>query len=77
MKYSVQQRVFLYDIFLKLKSWRKCQRKFLRKFSESVVPSKAAIYRIMAKFHTVGSVFNKKKPQKDVLTEETLNDIGS
>jgi hypothetical protein len=25
----------------------------------------------------VGSVFNKKKPQKDVLTEETLNDIGS
>jgi hypothetical protein len=43
---------------------RKCQRKFYRKFPETVLPSKASIYRTTVKFCAMGSAFEEKKTGK-------------
>jgi hypothetical protein len=38
---------------------------------------KAAVYRAVVKFHPAGSVFNKNKHKKAVLTEVTFDNIGA
>jgi hypothetical protein len=41
MKYSVEHKLFIYDIFVDHSSWMKCRRKFCRKYHDSRVPCKA------------------------------------
>jgi hypothetical protein len=78
MKYSVEQRVFIYDTFVKHSSWRKCCRKFRRKYPDLTVPCKSTIYKIVKKVRKTGSVLDKKKHRKrHILTEEILDDIGA
>lgn len=78
MKYSVEQRVFIYDNFVKYSSWRKCCRKFRRKYPDVTVPCKATIYNMVEKVHKTGSVLDKKKCRKrHILTEEILDKIGA
>lgn len=68
----------MYDTFVKYSSWRKCCRKFHRKYPEVTVPCKATIYKMVGKVHKTGSVLDKKKSRKRrILTEEMLDKIGA
>lgn len=78
MVFSVEQRVFICNTFLKYASWQICHRKFCKKYPDSKVPCKRTVYRIVEKFRKTGSVLDKKKVRKRfVLTEEKLHEIGA
>jgi hypothetical protein len=78
MKYVVEQKIFIYDTFVQHSSWRKCQRKFHRKYTDSTVPRKTTIYNITRKLCSMWLVLDKNKSQKrPVLTEENLHNINS
>jgi hypothetical protein len=78
MKYVVEQKIFIYDTFVQYSSWRKCQRKFHRKYTDSTVPRKTTIYNITRKLCSMWLVLDKNKSQKrPVLTEENLHNINS
>ncbi|PSN35154.1 hypothetical protein C0J52_20041 [Blattella germanica] len=73
MAFTVEQCVFINNTFLKYSSWRRCRRRFQRKFPEVYPPSKYTIYKIAKKFRETGSVLNKKPERKcRILTEERL-----
>ncbi|KDR16419.1 uncharacterized protein LOC110832618 [Zootermopsis nevadensis] len=78
MNYSVQQRVFMYDSYVKYSSWKKCVQKFSQKYPGFTLPSKSTIYRIVRQVHRTGTVLDKKRNRRrHVLTEEVLDDIGA
>jgi len=78
MVFSVEQRVFICNTFLKYASWQICHRKFCKKYPDSKVPCKRTVYRIVEKFRETGSVLDKKKVRRRfVLTEEKLDEIGA
>jgi hypothetical protein len=75
--YSIEQIVFLIETFFaKKKSAKKCIREFRLKFPEAPVPSQPYVNQLIRKWHSTGSVQDKKKERKrSVLTEEKLTDI--
>jgi transposase len=78
MKYNIQQRIFLYDSYVKYSSYKKCARKFGQKYPGFIVPSKSTIYRIVQKVRRTGTVLNKpRRRARHVLTEEMLDNIGA
>ena len=78
MKYSVTQRVFIVDTYIKKRSYKKCRSKFRTRFPGGSVPSKSTIHRLVSKFRATGSVMDKKRKRtRRVLSEETLDDIGA
>jgi hypothetical protein len=64
MKYSVEQKLFIYCISVQHSSWRKCCRKFHRKYPDSTVLHKATIHNIVTKLCSMGSVPDQKKYRK-------------
>jgi hypothetical protein len=69
IKYSVEEKLFIYDTFVHCSSWKKC----CRKDPDSTVLCKATIYNKVTKLHSTGLVLDKKKSQKrHALTEEKL-----
>jgi hypothetical protein len=74
--YILEQRVFLYDTYVKYGSARKCRRKFRSKFRDERVPSREAIHNSMNKLRTGLLTDKKQKHERRVLTEEKLDDIG-
>jgi hypothetical protein len=54
MKYSVEQKLSIYDTFVQRSSSRKCRTKFRRKYPDSTVPCKAMIYNIVTKLRSTG-----------------------
>jgi hypothetical protein len=66
VRYTLEQRVFLYDTYVKYASARKCRRKFRRKFRDERVPSRQAIHSLMDK---------KQNHKHRVLTEQKSDDI--
>jgi hypothetical protein len=77
VRYSIEQRVFLIETyFAKKKSVKKCIWKFHLKFPEAPVPSQPYVNQLIRKWHSTGSMLDKKKERKrSVLTEEKLTDI--
>jgi hypothetical protein len=72
---TLEQRVFLYDTYVKYGSARKCRRKFRRKFRNE--RTRQTIQNLMNKLRTTGLLIDKKEtPKCRVLTEEKLGDIG-
>jgi transposase len=66
-----EQRVFLYDTYVKYGSAGKCRRKFRRKFRDERVPSRQTIHDLVNKLRTTGILTDKKtKHKRRVLTEE-------
>jgi hypothetical protein len=62
----------------KIRSARKCRRKFRRTFRDERVPSRQTIHNLVNTLRTTGlSTDNKQKHKRPVLTEEKLDDIGS
>jgi transposase len=78
VQYTLEQRVFLYDSYVKYRSARKCQRKFRRKFRDERVPSRQTIHNLVNKLRSTGLWRDKEqKHKRRVRTEEKLDDIGA
>jgi hypothetical protein len=78
VRYTLEQRVFLYVTHVKYGSARKCRRKFWHKFRDERVPSRQTVHNLVNKLRTTGLVIDKKqKHTRRVLTEEKLDDIGA
>jgi hypothetical protein len=70
-----ENRVFLYDAYMKYASARKCQRKSRRKFLDERVPSRQTIHNLVNKLRPTRLLIDKKQKHKcRVLTEEKLDD---
>jgi Fe2+ transport system protein FeoA len=78
VRYTLDQRVFVYDTYVKYGSAGKCRRKFQRKFHGERVPSRQTIHNLVNKLRTMGFLIDKKTEHKRrVLTEEKLDEIGA
>jgi transposase len=73
---TLEQRVFLYDTYVKYGSAAKCRRKLRRNFCDERVPSRQAIHNLVNKLRITGLLIDKKqKHKRRVLTEEKLDDV--
>jgi hypothetical protein len=78
MKYSLMQKVFTAETYVRKKSYKKCRDKFRRRFPGVSLPSKKTIYRLVNTFIGTGSLLEKKRGRSRlVLSEETLDDTGA
>jgi hypothetical protein len=78
VRYTLEQRVFLYDTYVKYRSARKCRRKFRHKFHDERVPSRHTIHNLVNTLRTTELLIAKKQKHKcRVLTVEKLDDIGA
>jgi hypothetical protein len=70
--YTLQQRVFLYDTYMKCGPAGKCRRKF----RDEGVPNRKTIPNLVNKLKTMGFLIDKKQNHKRrVLAEEKSDDI--
>ena len=78
VKYTLEQRMFLFEIDTRKRSYLKCRIRFIRKFPGVSVPNKSTIHRLVCKVRETGAFTDKKRNRKrTVLTEEKLDDIGA
>jgi hypothetical protein len=74
--HTLEQRVFLYDAYVKYISAVKCQQKFQCKFCDEKVHSRQIIRNLEDKLRTTGLLIHKKKHMHQALTEVRLDGIG-
>jgi hypothetical protein len=78
VRYTLEQRVFLYVTHVTYGSGRKCRRKLRRKFRDERVLSGQTIHNLVNKVGTTELLTDKKQTHEGrVLTEEKLDDIGA
>jgi transposase len=76
--YTLEQRIFLYDSYVKKKSYKSCERRFRCRYPGIRIPTSSTILRLVKKVRSTGSFLDKKYTRQNaVLTEETLDEIGS
>jgi hypothetical protein len=56
MKFTTEQRVFIVESFARKTTYRKCIRKFRRKYPDSPVPTASCVSKLMKKWRATGSV---------------------
>jgi hypothetical protein len=77
VRYNLEQRVFIYDCYVKTNSYISCRRKFRRKFPETTCPSGDTISKLGKTFRTHDILIDRKPLKRSsVLTEEKLHDIS-
>jgi hypothetical protein len=64
VRHTLEQRVFLYDTYMKYESARKCRQKFRRNFRDERVPSRQTIHNLVNKLRTTGILIDKKQKHK-------------
>jgi hypothetical protein len=77
VRYTLEQRVFLYDTYVKYGSATECWRKFRSKFCDDVLPSRQKIHNLVNEVRTTGLVIDKKQKHKLRALTEKLDDIGA
>ncbi|PSN31700.1 hypothetical protein C0J52_22695 [Blattella germanica] len=79
VKYTLEQRMFLVETYIRKRSYLKCRIRFIRKFPGVSLPNKSTIHRLVCKVHETGAFAADKKwnSKRTVLTEEKLDDIGA
>jgi hypothetical protein len=78
VKYTLEQRTFLYNSYVKKKSYKLRKRKFHRRYPGVRIPASSTILRLVKKIRLTGSFLNKKHTRQNAeLTEETLDKIGA
>jgi hypothetical protein len=77
VRYTSEQRVFLYDTYVKYGSAGKWRRKFRRKFRDERVPSGQTIHNLVNKLRTTGLLIDKKQKHKRRERTEKLDGIGA
>jgi transposase len=76
VRYTLEQRVFLYGTCVEYGSARKCRRKFRRKLIDDRLPSRQTIHNLVNKLRTAGLLIDEKqKHKRRVLTEQKLDDV--
>jgi hypothetical protein len=76
VQYTLEQRVFLYDTYVKYGSAGKYRRKFRRKFRDKEFTAHKKIHNLVNKLRTTRLLIDKKqKHTHRVLTEEKVDDI--
>jgi len=53
---SLEERTFIVRYYFELKSYKSVQNAFQNKYPNTSVPTKAAIFNLVKKFNTTGSV---------------------
>jgi hypothetical protein len=77
VRYNLEQRVFIYDCYVKTNSYKSCRRKFRCKFLGITCPSGDAIYKLVKEVKTHRILIDRKALKiNHVLTGEKLDDIG-
>jgi hypothetical protein len=75
-KYTLEQRIFLYDKYVKKKSYKSCKRSFRRRYPGVHIPASSTILGLEKKVRSTGSFLDQKcTRQNAVLTEEMLDEI--
>jgi hypothetical protein len=69
---TLEERVFLYDSYVKYGSASKCGRKF----RDERVPSRQTIHNLVNKLRTSGHVIDKKQKHNASSAEEKVGAIG-
>ena len=70
--------MFLYNTYVKYRSYKKCARKFRRRFPHAPVPNVTTVYKYVKRFRATGSVLDTKRSRRrHVLTVEKLDEIGA
>jgi hypothetical protein len=78
VKYTLEQWIFLYDSYVKKKSYKSCERRFRRRHPAVRIPALSTILRLVKKVRSSGSFLDKKYTRQNaVLTEETLDEVGA
>jgi hypothetical protein len=78
VKYALEQRIFLYDNYMKKKSYKACRSRFRRRYPGVRIPASSTILRLVRKVRSTGSFVDKKYARQNaVLTEETLGEVGA
>jgi hypothetical protein len=78
VKYTLEQRIFLYDSYVKKKSYKLRKRRFRHRYPGVRIPASSTILRLVKKVRSTGSFLGKKYTrQNTVLTEETLDETGA
>jgi hypothetical protein len=62
--YTLEQHVFLYDMYVKYRSARKSSWKFQHKFSDERVPSGQKTHNLVNKRRTTGLLIDEKHKYK-------------
>jgi hypothetical protein len=76
--YNLEQRVFLYDTYVKYGSARKCRRKFIRKFRDERIPRRQRVHSFVNTFISTGVLADKRqKHKRRALIVEKLVDTGT
>jgi hypothetical protein len=76
VRYNLEQRVFIYDFYVKTNSYKSCRRKFHRKFPETTCLSGDTVSKLVKKVRIHGILIDRKPLKRSsVLTEEKLDDI--
>jgi hypothetical protein len=78
VKYTLEQRIFLYDGYVKKKSYKSYKRRFHHRYPGVRIPASSTILRLVKKVCSTGSLLDKKYTRQNaVLTEETLDETGA
>jgi hypothetical protein len=76
VKYTLEQHIFLYDSYVKKKSYKSCKRRFSHRYPGVRIPASSTILRLVKNVRSAGSLLDKKcTRQNAMLTEETLDKI--
>jgi hypothetical protein len=53
VRYTLEQRVFIYDCYVKTNSYKSCRRKFNHKFPDATCPSGDILSKLVKKVQTI------------------------
>lgn len=79
VSYTLEQRLFMYDAYVKSGCVRTVRRRFAHKFQDVTIPHRKTIHAIVNKVRQTGSLLDKKRTvsKRRVLTEEKLDEVGA
>jgi hypothetical protein len=78
MRYNLEQKVFIYDCYVKkINSYKSCRRKFFIKVHDTAYQSRDKISKSVKKVKIHGILTDRKTLKRNcILTEKKLDDIG-
>ena len=76
-RYTLQERIFMYDTYVITNSCREVKKLFQTQFPGVTSPSREAVRLLVNKFRETGSILDKKRRvERRVLNNAKLDDIG-
>jgi hypothetical protein len=77
VRYNLEQRIFIYDCYVKTNSYKSYRKKLCHKFPDTTLPSGDTISKLVKKVRTHSNLTDRKQLKRNnVLIEEKLDDVG-